>query len=138
VAAFMSTVSTQINWGASYIANDLYQRFVHAAASQRELVWVGRIASVVLTVLAAWVAFNAESVATIFTFIIAIGTGPGAVLILRWFWWRINAWAELASMVAGLVIALLLYVPTLDWSGAGILAGPLTAVAAVAAPIAAA
>ncbi|HEX7117448.1 MAG TPA: sodium:solute symporter family protein, partial [Longimicrobiales bacterium] len=137
IAAFMSTVSTQINWGASYITNDLYQRFVHSGASQRELVWVGRISSVVLTALAGWVAFNAQDVGTIFTFIIAIGTGPGAVLILRWFWWRINAWAEIASMVAGLVIALFLYIPTIDWSGAGPLASPLTALAAIAEPIAA-
>ncbi|HEX6939946.1 MAG TPA: sodium:solute symporter family protein [Longimicrobiales bacterium] len=137
VAAFMSTVSTQINWGASYITNDLYQRFVHPGASQRELVWMGRIASVVLTALAGWVAFNAQDVGTIFTFIIAIGTGPGAVLILRWFWWRINAWAEIASMVAGLAIALFLYVPTIDWRGAGFLAAPLTALGAIAEPIAA-
>jgi len=138
IAAFMSTVSTQINWGASYIANDLYRRFVHPEATQRELVWVGRISSFVLVVLAAWVAFHAQSVGTIFTFMIAIGTGPGAVLILRWFWWRINAWAEIAAMVAGLAIALLLYIPTIDWSGAGPIAGPLTAVADLLQPIASA
>ncbi len=137
IAAFMSTVSTQINWGASYIANDLYQRFVHSGASQRELVWIGRSASVLLTALAGWVAFHAQDVGTIFTFIIAIGTGPGAVLILRWFWWRVNAWTEIASMVAGLAIALFLYTPTVDWSGAGAFAGPLQAVGTVAAPIAA-
>ncbi len=137
VAAFMSTVSTQINWGASYIVNDLYQRFVHSGASQRELVWIGRSASVLLTALAGWVAFHAQDVGTIFTFIIAIGTGPGAVLILRWFWWRVNAWTEIASMVAGLAIALFLYTPTVDWSGAGAFAGPLQAVGTVAAPIAA-
>jgi len=138
IAAFMSTVSTQINWGASYIANDLYRRFVHPEATQRELVWVGRISSFVLVVLAAWVAFHAQSVGTIFTFMIAIGTGPGAVLILRWFWWRINAWAEIAAMLAGLGIALLLYIPTIDWSGAGPIAGPLTAVADLLQPIASA
>src|SRR5690606_30403125 len=77
IASFMSTVSTQINWGASYIANGLYQRFVRSGASQRELVWVGRISSVVLPAAAGWVAFNAENVGTIFTFMIAIGTGPG-------------------------------------------------------------
>jgi len=136
IAAFMSTVSTQINWGASYIANDLYRRFLRPDAPQRELVWVGRIASVALVVMAGWVAFHAHDVGTIFTFMIAIGTGPGAVLILRWFWWRVNAWAEIASMVAGLVIALLLYVPTVDWSGAGALAGPFEAFARLVAPIA--
>lgn len=131
IAAFMSVASVHINWGASYITNDMYKRFAHPEASQRELVWVGRIASLVLAVLAAWVAFNAESIGTIFTFIIAIGTGPGAVLILRWFWWRINAWAEIASMVAGLLIALLLYVPTIHWENA-----PMAALAGYISPIA--
>jgi Na+/proline symporter len=138
IAAFMSTVSTQINWGASYIANDLYLRFARPDASQRELVWVGRLSSITLVTLAGWVAFHAHSVGTIFTFIIAIGTGPGAVLILRWFWARINAWAEIAAMVAGLAIALFLYLPTFDWAGAGALAAPLSALARLAEPIAAA
>jgi Na+/proline symporter len=137
IAAFMSTVSTQINWGASYIANDLYLRFLRPAAAERELVWVGRVSSVVLTALAGWVAFNARSVGTIFTFMIAVGTGPGAVLILRWFWWRINAWAEIAAMLAGLAIALFLYIPTLDWAGAGPLAGLMAAISKLGAPIAA-
>ncbi|HET9983645.1 MAG TPA: sodium:solute symporter family protein [Longimicrobiales bacterium] len=131
IAAFMSVASVHINWGASYITNDMYKRFAHPTATQRELVWVGRIASLVLAVLAAWVAFNAESIGTIFTFIIAIGTGPGAVLILRWFWWRINAWAEIASMVAGLLIALLLYVPKLHWANA-----PMEALAGYIGPVA--
>ncbi|HEY8468737.1 MAG TPA: sodium:solute symporter family protein [Longimicrobiales bacterium] len=135
LAAFMSTVSTQINWGASYIANDLYLRFVHRDASQRELVWVGRISSVLLTVMAAWVAFHAQDIGVIFTFIIAIGTGPGAVLILRWFWWRVNAWAEIASMVAGLLIALLLYVPRVDWEAFGALARPLALLAGALRPV---
>ena len=135
IAAFMSTVSTQINWGASYITSDLYRRFLRTDASQRELVWVGRLSSVVLVVLAGWVAFQAQDIGTIFTFIIAIGTGPGAVLILRWFWWRINAWAEIASMAAGLLIALFLYTPTVDWSAWGIFGRPLLAVASIALPI---
>jgi Na+/proline symporter len=107
VAAFMSTVSTQINWGASYLTNDLYQRFVHPEATQAELVAAGRIASIVIAVFGALAAFFADSVATVFRLVIAIGTGPGVVLILRWFWWRINAWAELAAMVAGFVAGLL-------------------------------
>lgn len=107
VAAFMSTVSTQINWGASYLTNDLYKRFVHPDATQAELVAMGRGASVLITVLGAFAAFFSESVATVFRLVIAIGTGPGVVLILRWFWWRINAWAELAAMLAGFVMGLL-------------------------------
>lgn len=101
VAAFMSTVSTNINWGASYLTNDLYRRFINPDATQAQLVAVGRAASVLITAVGAVAAFFAEDVATVFRLVIAIGTGPGMVLILRWFWWRINAWAELASMVAG-------------------------------------
>lgn len=104
LAAFMSTVSTSINWGASYLTNDLYGRFLKPNASQTELVAVGRISSVVVTVLGALAAFFSDDVATVFRLVIAIGTGPGLVLILRWFWWRINAAAELAAMLAGFVI----------------------------------
>jgi Na+/proline symporter len=136
IAAFMSTVSTQINWGASYIANDLYLRFTRPNASQRELVWVGRLSSTILVALAALVAFHAQSVGMIFTFMIAVGTGPGAVLILRWFWARINAWAEIASMLAGLGIALFLYLPAIDWTAVGPLGAPFAALARVAGPIA--
>ncbi|NEQ51222.1 MAG: Na+:solute symporter [Leptolyngbya sp. SIO3F4] len=107
IAAFMSTVSTLINWGASYLTNDLYGRFINPDASQAELVNVGRITSVLVTVLGAMAAFIASDVATVFRLVIAIGTGPGLVLILRWFWWRINAAAELSSMVTGFVIGLL-------------------------------
>jgi len=111
LAAFMSTVSTQINWGASYVVNDLYLRWLRPEASDRERVWIGRAASVVIVACAATAAFFAQDIGTVFRFMIAIGTGPGAVLILRWFWWRVNAWAELAAMLAGLLIALLSYHP---------------------------
>ncbi|MEO1183069.1 MAG: sodium:proline symporter, partial [Cyanobacteria bacterium J06636_28] len=107
IAAFMSTVSTLINWGASYLTNDLYGRFINPDATQAELVNVGRMTSVLVTVLGATAAFFATDVATVFRLVIAIGTGPGLVLILRWFWWRINAAAELSSMVTGFVIGLL-------------------------------
>jgi len=107
LAAFMSTVSTLINWGASYLTNDLYLRFVKPAASQAELVLVGRLASVLVTVLGGAAAFFAADVTTVFRLVIAIGTGPGLVLMLRWFWWRINAAAELAAMLTGFVIGLL-------------------------------
>ena len=107
VAAFMSTVSTSINWGASYLTNDLYRRFWRPDATQAELVLVGRIASVFVTVIGAIAAFFATDVATVFRLVIAIGTGPGLVLILRWFWWRINAAAELAAMVGGFLIGLI-------------------------------
>jgi Na+/proline symporter len=107
IAAFMSTVSTSINWGASYLTNDLYRRFFHPNASQSELVFIGRLASVLVTVLGAMAAFLATDVTTVFRLVIAIGTGPGLVLILRWFWWRINAAAELAAMISGFALGLL-------------------------------
>ena len=104
VAAFMSTISTLINWGASYLTNDLYRRFIRPAATQAQLVLVGRVCSVLITAFGAAAAFFAQDIGTVFRLIIAVGTGPGVVLILRWFWWRINAWAELASMGAGFVV----------------------------------
>ncbi|MEC4986460.1 MAG: sodium:solute symporter family protein [Oscillatoria sp. PMC 1068.18] len=107
VAAFMSTVSTSINWGASYLTNDLYLRFIKPDASQAELVNVGRLASILVTVLGAIAAFYATDVATVFRLVIAIGTGPGLVLILRWFWWRVNAAAELAAMLGGFFVGLI-------------------------------
>jgi Na+/proline symporter len=111
LAAFMSTVSTQINWGASYLVNDIYARFIDPTAAARKLVALGRFASVVIVILAGMAAFLADDVGKVFRFMIAIGTGPGAVLILRWFWWRVNAWAELAAMLGGFAIALLSYLP---------------------------
>ena len=107
IAAFMSTVSTSINWGASYLTNDLYRRFLKPEASQAELVMVGRIASVLVTVIGAIAALNSTDITTVFRLVIAIGTGPGLVLILRWFWWRINAAAELAAMLGGFIIGLI-------------------------------
>jgi Na+/proline symporter len=115
VAAFMSTVSTQINWGASYIVNDLYARFVNPQAAQSRLVKLGRVASIGIVAAAGVAAFYADDIGTVFRFMIAIGTGPGAVLILRWFWWRVNAWTELAAMLAGFLIAVGSYLPL--WGG---------------------
>lgn len=107
IAAFMSTVSTSINWGASYLTNDLYRRFFAPNASQSDLVLAGRVASVLVTVLGAIAAFYATDIRTVFRLVIAIGTGPGLVLILRWYWWRINAAAELAAMVGGFLIGVI-------------------------------
>ena len=104
VAAFMSTVSTSVNWGASYLTHDLYQRFLRPQASQRELLLVGQLMSVILLVLGVITALISDSIGTVFRLVIAIGTGPGVVLVLRWFWWRINAAAELAAMLCGFVV----------------------------------
>jgi solute:Na+ symporter, SSS family len=113
LAAFMSTVSTQLNWGASYLVHDLYARFT-GHADDRRLLRAARVASVLLALLAATVSFFMESVGQVFRFLILIGNGPGLVLLLRWFWWRINAWAEISAMLAGLTLALLTFIPPFD------------------------
>lgn len=110
LAAFMSTVSTQVNWGASYLVHDLYGRFA-GVQDEARLMRAARAASIGLTVLAATISFFMESVGEVFRFLILIGNGPGLVLLLRWFWWRVNAWAEIAAMLAGLVLALVTYLP---------------------------
>jgi SSS family solute:Na+ symporter len=104
VAAFMSTVSTAVNWGASYLTHDLYQRFMRPAAGQRELLLVGQLASVLLVALGVLTALASSNIGSVFRLVIAIGTGPGVVLVLRWFWWRINAAAELAAMLGGFLV----------------------------------
>ncbi len=114
----MSTVSTQVNWGASYLVNDLYARF-GGVTDDRELMRAARWASVLLTLLAAGVSFFMDSVGAVFRFLILIGTGPGLVLLLRWFWWRVNAWAEIAAMGAALALAGMSYLPLLHGIGYG-------------------
>ena len=106
VAAFMSTVSTSVNWGASYLTHDLYQRFIRPEAGSRELLLVGQLTSVLLLVLGVITALISDSIGTVFRLVIAIGSGPGVVLVLRWFWWRVNAAAELAAMLCGFGIGL--------------------------------
>ena len=99
IAAFMSTISTQLNWGSSYIVNDFYKRFMKPDASEKELVNVGRLSTVVLMVLAGLVALALENALTAFNILLQIGAGTGLIFILRWFWWRINAWSEVTAMV---------------------------------------
>ena len=104
VAAFMSTVSTSVNWGASYLTHDLYQRFVRPSAGSRELLLVGQLTTVLLLVLGVITALISDSIGTVFRLVIAIGSGPGVVLVLRWFWWRVNAAAELSAMLCGFFV----------------------------------
>jgi solute:Na+ symporter, SSS family len=108
IAALMSAVSTQINWGASYAVRDLYQRFVAPDAAQDRLVRVGRLATVLITLLAGAASFYMQDVGKVFRFMVLFGNGTGTVLLLRWFWWRVNAWAEWTALVAGTLIAVAL------------------------------
>ncbi len=104
VAAFMSTVSTQLNWGASYLVNDLYARFIKPDASERELVIAGRVSTVVLMFFSALLALYMTNAKQVFDIILMFGAGTGLLFILRWFWWRINAVAEIVAMlVSGIV-----------------------------------
>ncbi|MFH1278379.1 MAG: sodium:solute symporter family protein [Candidatus Eisenbacteria bacterium] len=100
LAAFMSTIDTHLNWGASYMVNDLYRRFVNPGASEKRLVAVSRVATVLLMGLASLVALQYKTITGAWILTISLGAGAGLVYILRWFWWRINAWSEISAMTA--------------------------------------
>jgi solute:Na+ symporter, SSS family len=105
LAAFMSTVSTQVNWGASYLVHDLYARFGREK-DEAKLLRGARGASIAITLIAAMLSFFMDSVGQVFRFLVLIGSGTGAVLLLRWFWWRVNAWTEIVAMLVGLAFAI--------------------------------
>ncbi|MFQ5605150.1 MAG: sodium:solute symporter family protein [bacterium] len=107
-AAFMSTVSTQLNWGSSYLVNDFYKRFVKKDGSPEHYVLVARLATVGLVLAGAVVTSQMETIAGAWKFLLALGAGTGAVYILRWFWWRINAWSEISAMITSFVVAIFL------------------------------
>jgi len=110
LAAYMSTIDTHLNWGSSYIVNDLYKRFFKPDAGQKHYVAVSKITSVVLMLVSGYVALQITSITAAWELLWAMGAGIGAVLILRWFWWRINAWSEISALSASLVIAAALQV----------------------------
>ena len=105
-AAYMSTIATHLNWGTSYFVNDFWLRFVRRGASNREQVLVSRLATAVLMVLALVVMQFLGTIEAGWRILLAIGAGTGLVLILRWYWWRINAWSELVAMGASLVVSI--------------------------------
>jgi len=104
-AAFMSTIDTHLNWGASYLINDVYLRFLRPRATARETVLVAKLCVAVMMVLAVIVAFFLTNIGTAWLFVWAMGAGIGPVLILRWFWWRINAWSEITALAASVLMA---------------------------------
>lgn len=108
LAAFMSTMSTQLNLGASYLVNDFWARFVKPEATDAERVFVGRIATAVSLVLGCTLGLALTSAQQAFDLLLLIGAGTGGIYVLRWFWWRINAWTEIVAMVGSLVIAAVL------------------------------
>src|SRR6476659_4378926 len=104
-AAYMSTVGTQLNWGASYLVNDFYKRFVNKTATEKHYVTVSRWATVLLFLCSVIVTMNLTTVEGAWKFLLALGSRTGLVLILRWYWWRINAWSEISAMIASLLIS---------------------------------
>ena len=107
-AAFMSTVGTQLNWGASYLVNDFYRRFVNTSASDRHYVRASQLATVLLTIISAVITRYMDSIAGAWQLLIVTGAGTGTVLILRWYWWRINAWSEVSAMATAFVVSVAL------------------------------
>ncbi|MEM6524854.1 MAG: sodium:solute symporter family protein [Bacteroidota bacterium] len=126
-AAYMSTISTQLNWGTSYLINDFYKRFINQKANQKKLVSASRIGTLVLMVVALGATSLMETVSGVWAFLIECGAGLGLVLILRWYWWRINAWSEIVATIAPFVgYGLTRYVFSLNdasW-GVGVLQDP--------------
>jgi Na+/proline symporter len=110
LAAFMSTVATQLNWGASYLVSDFYRRFLRPQASNAHYVTVSRLATVLLVIASAWVSVNLESIASGWQVVMEVGAGTGAVYLLRWYWWRINAWSEISAMACSLAVTV-----TINW-----------------------
>jgi Na+/proline symporter len=108
LAAFMSTIATQLNWGASYLVSDFYRRFVRKNASEGHYVLVSRLATVLLVIVSAWISVQLGSIASGWQIVLKVGAGTGAVYILRWYWWRINAWSEISAMACSLAISILL------------------------------
>jgi solute:Na+ symporter, SSS family len=105
-AAYMSTIGTHLNWGASYLVNDFYKRFVKKDATEKHYVAVGRLATIFLFLASIAVTSQLSSVEQAWRFLLAIGAGTGLVLILRWYWWRINAWSEISAMIASFVVSM--------------------------------
>lgn len=123
IAAYMSTISTHLNWGSSYVVNDFYKRFIRPEAPEKELVMVGRLSTVVLMIISGLFALLLQNAFQAFKILLQVGAGTGLLFILRWFWWRINAVSEIAAMVVSFIMAVyfelihtrLGFTPLEDW-----------------------
>ncbi len=110
LAAYVSTMSTHLNWGTSYLVHDFYRRFVRGGADERHYVAVGRIVTALLMVVAAGMTFVLDTARASFELMLSVGAGTGLIYLLRWFWWRVNAWSEIAAMVSSFVVAVAFFV----------------------------
>jgi solute:Na+ symporter, SSS family len=106
LAAFMSTVGTQLNWGTSYLINDFYRRFVVRRGSEKHYVLASKLFIVFLVILSGYTAAHITSIQSAWQLLLGMGAGTGGVLLLRWYWWRINAWSEISSMIAAFVVSI--------------------------------
>ena len=113
-AAYMSTIGTQLNWGASYVINDFYRRFIQREASEKHYVIASQVVTVLLMIASLIVTFNMESIGGAWKLLLVTGAGTGTVLLLRWFWWRINAWSEVSAMICAAVVSIFLQL-VLKW-----------------------
>ncbi|HEY6246215.1 MAG TPA: sodium:solute symporter family protein [Pyrinomonadaceae bacterium] len=113
-AAYMSTIGTQLNWGASYVINDFYRRFVKRTAGEKHYVIASQVVTVMLMIASLIVTFYLESIGSAWKLLLVTGAGTGTVLLLRWFWWRINAWSEVSAMITAAVVSLFLQL-VLKW-----------------------
>ncbi|HUS06260.1 MAG TPA: sodium:solute symporter family protein [Bryobacteraceae bacterium] len=107
-AAYMSTIATQLNWGASYLVNDFYRRFVNKTQTDKHYVTASQYATVLITLISAVVTFYMDSISGAWKLLIVTGAGTGGVLLLRWYWWRINAWSEVSAMVSAFIVSVVL------------------------------
>jgi Na+/proline symporter len=107
-AAYMSTIATQLNWGASYLVNDCYRRFLKPREGESHYVRMSQVATVLLTIISAVVTFYMDSIAGAWKLLIVTGAGTGGVLLARWFWWRVNAWSEVSAMISAFLVSVTL------------------------------
>jgi Na+/proline symporter len=120
LSAYVSTISTHLNWGTSYLVHDLYRRFLRPDAAEAHYVLMGRVTTAVLMLLAGLLTFALDTASATFQLLLSVGAGTGLLYLLRWFWWRVNAWSEIAAMVSSFVVAVTFFV--LNKAGFGIAA----------------
>src|SRR5216684_2644440 len=109
MAAFMSTIATQLNWGSSYLVEDFYRRFIRRNASEKHYVNISRIATLLLVAVSAFVSAQLATISQGWQVVLEVGAGTGGVYLLRWYWWRVNAWSEISAMATALTMTLILH-----------------------------
>jgi Na+/proline symporter len=110
LAAYISTLSTHLNWGTSYLVHDLYRNFIKTNASEKHYVLIARLVTAGLMVIAAFLTYALDTASESFSLLLSIGAGTGLLYLLRWFWWRVNAWSEIAAMASSFIVSLGLFI----------------------------